>query len=483
MLVKKENLYQAFLSQDARFDGRFFVGVSSTGIYCRPVCKAKKPAIDNCTFFETAAAAQKAGYRPCLLCRPELAPGCFSARDDLPAQIMNALKENPEESLEALAKRFGYTSRHLRRLFLKEYHVSMVQFRLTCRLLLAKQLLTDTRLSMLDVALACGFNSLRRFNDAFLRHYHLSPLRLRKDSQNPQEPQDTITLYLGYRPPYLWDAILQFLKKRAIVGVELIEDHCYFRTVNLKDHHGVPCTGWLKVSHHPKNHTLAVGVSASLLPVLSKLLTRITRMFDLDAQPLAIYETLQNMETLKPKLDLCGLRLPGCFDDFEMLVRTVLGQQITVAAAGTLTSRLAKAAGTSIETGISGLDTLFFTPEQLLTYAQKNQLGSLGIIRRRADTILALAKVLLDGSLNFTLPASDLLSKLLAIKGIGSWSAGYISMRIVNDPDVFLADDAGINKALPGYTRKEILQLAEPYQPWRSYVMIGLWHSLAKEES
>jgi AraC family transcriptional regulator of adaptative response / DNA-3-methyladenine glycosylase II len=229
MLDHKEGLYAAFAAKDARFDGRFFVGVSSTGIYCRPVCKAKQPKIENCTFYETAAEAEQAGYRPCLLCRPELAPGkaITDASANLACRAARMLEERcgSDEGLDEIAGRLGYTDRHLRRVFMDEYHVTPVRFLQTCRLLLSKNLLTDTNLPVLEVATAAGFGSLRRFNDLFKKRYKLTPIDLRKRA--PKESGDGVTLALGYRPPYRWDAILHFFAGRAIAGVEKVTGDAY----------------------------------------------------------------------------------------------------------------------------------------------------------------------------------------------------------------------------------------------------------------
>lgn len=477
-------LYAAFQAKDARFDGRFFVGIASTGIYCRPVCRAKKPKAENCTFFETAAAAEQAGFRPCLMCRPELAPG-FAQTDasaSLARQAARLLEENCGLGLRLpeLAARLGCTDRHLRRVFTAEYQVSPVQYLQTCRLLLAKNLLTDTDLSVLAVAMAAGFGSLRRFNDLFQQHYHLSPTALRKKGRLAgQQPNATITIALGYRPPYQWEQLLRFLAKRAIVGIETVVDDAYLRTVRITNGQ-TQLTGWIRVKHLPDKNRLAVTLSESLLPALSRVLAQVRSMFDLYCDPEAVYATLQTMNELRPGLCVTGTRLPGSFDPFEMAVRAVLGQQITVKAAGTLAARFVAAYGTPIETGIAGLTHVFPTPETFLALPGpiEQHLGPLGVIASRAQTIAALAKALTAGSLDLHLGAPlQEADKLLQIPGIGNWTANYIVMRTLGYPDAFLETDAGVKKALP-YPKKELLQLAETWRPWRSYATVNLWHTL-----
>lgn len=480
-------LYAAFMAKDARFDGRFFVGISSTGIYCRPVCRAKRPKAENCAFYATAAQAEQAGYRPCLLCRPELAPG-HSAADataNLVYRAARLLEENcgSGQSLEDIAERLGCTARHLRRAFAAEYHVPPVQYLQTCRLLLAKSLLTDTDLPVLEVAMSAGFGSLRRFNDLFRDHYHLSPTQLRKGRTAEKQPSSNITLALGYRPPYPWEQMLAFLSGRAISGVEAVKNGEYMRTAHFQTAEGKDVYGWVRVGHRPEKHALSVTVSETLLPVLSQLLARIRHLFDLHCDPQAIYEVLSAMNELRPGLCVLGTRLPGCFDPFEMVVRAVLGQQITVKAAGTLAFRLVAAYGAPVETGIEGLTHAFPSPKDLLALdgAIENHLGRLGVIASRSRTIQALAQAFAQKEIDFSpcaRPEAEM-KKLMAIRGIGSWTAKYIAMRAMEWPDAFLETDAGVKKALPSYTPAKLLTLAEAWRPWRSYATVNLWNSLS----
>ena len=363
-------LYNAFKAKDARFDGRFFVAISSTGIYCRPVCRARQPKEENCSFYPTAAQAEQAGYRPCLLCRPELAPGTSitDASAALAHRAARRLEENcgSGQNLNELAAWLGCTDRHLRRVFAAQYHVSPVQYLQTCRLLLAKNLLTDTSLCVLEVAMAAGFGSLRRFNDLFKKHYHLSPTALRKNMPQGKRQSSNITLSLDYRPPYLWNEMLQFLAARAIPGVEIVANNQYLRTVSMVDADQNPLNGWIRVGNIAAKNRLTVTLSETLLPVLPQVLARVRHLFDLYCDPQAVYETLAPMNALRPGLCKLGTRLPGSFDAFEMATRAVLGQQITIKAASTLAARLVTAYGKPYPTGIEGLTHLFPTPGDLL---------------------------------------------------------------------------------------------------------------------
>ncbi|MCE5234755.1 MAG: AlkA N-terminal domain-containing protein [Clostridiaceae bacterium] len=479
-------LYAAFKAKDARFDGRFFVGISSTGIYCRPVCRAKQPKPENCTFYHTAAEAEQAGYRPCLLCRPELAPG--NSVTDAVASLAYRAARMLEEScgsglkLNDLAGRLGCTDRHLRRVFMAEYHVSPVQYLQTCRLLLAKSLLTDTALPVLEVAMAAGFGSLRRFNDLFKKQYNLTPTALRKRVSEESGPRGGATLALGYRPPFPFQEMLRFLEARAISGVEAVKDGEYMRTVYLVTAEGKRMYGWVRVGHKPKKNVLTVTVSETLLPVLPQVLARVRHLFDLHCDPHAVYETLRAMNDIRPGLCVLGTRLPGCFNAFEMAVRAVLGQQITVKAASTLAARLVDAYGIPIQTGIEGLTRVFPSPEDILALngPVEDSLGRLGVIAARAKTIYELAKAVARGEIDIELPLrpEEEMKKLAAIRGIGSWTAQYIAMRAMEWPDAFLETDAGVKKALQPFTPKELLKMAEAWRPWRSYATVNLWNTL-----
>ncbi|HBT95142.1 MAG TPA: adenosine deaminase [Coriobacteriia bacterium] len=482
----KLGLYAAFKSKDTRFDGRFFVGVSSTGIYCRPVCHARMPKIENCTFYPTAAEAEQAGYRPCLLCRPELAPGrsVADAKSTLANRAARLLEEHSGSglSVEELAVKLGCTDRHLRRVFSEEFRVSPVRYLQTCRLLLAKSLLTDSDLSVVDVTMVSGFGSLRRFNDAFKSHYRLSPTEFRKQAALGGAVSGDVTLSLGYRSPYQWEKLLAFLAFRAIPGVEVVRDGEYLRTVRLMGGNGAELTGWIRVCNKPAKNMLAVTVSSSLLPALPQVLARIRHLFDLRCDPDAISDVLTAMNEVKPGLFTPGLRLPGCFDSFEMCVRAVLGQQVTVKAASTLAARMAATFGTTIETGIEGLGLIFPSPETIIALPGdiSDQLGPIGVTSARSKTILSLAHAFVDRTIDFgqsAVPEVEI-ARLCELPGIGSWTAHYIAMRSMGWPDAFLETDYGVKKVFEGLKPKEILERSQAWRPWRSYATINIWNSL-----
>jgi AraC family transcriptional regulator of adaptative response / DNA-3-methyladenine glycosylase II len=538
-----DGLYAAFKAKDARFDGRFFVGVASTGIYCRPVCRAKQPKPENCSFFSSAAEAERAGYRPCLLCRPERAPGTpVSIADaDLAYTAARMLEDNCAQSLDIdeVARKIGCSTRHLRRVFEARYSVPPIHYLQTCRLLLAKSLLTDTELSVLDIAMASGFGSLRRFNTLFKSRYRLTPTALRKQRPDEQRQTGGLTLTLGYRPPYPWDKMLRFLADRAISGVEVVsgvtatgsnicgeravrgggegsngggDGGCggaggggasgsggtndtggggtgksgtggeYARTVCLHTGAGDSVCGWLKVRHHPKQDLLCVTVSESLFSAIPEVLARVKSLFDLRCDPDIIFETLDTMNQIRPGLCVAGTRLPGCFNSFEMAVRAVLGQQVTVRAAGTLGKRIAEAYGRPIQTGLDGLTHLFPSPKDLLELDGRieDRLGALGITPSRVRSIAELARAI-EGQevrLGLCVRPEDEIEKLKAISGIGSWTAQYIAMRAMEWPDAFLETDAGVKKALKPHSPKEILAMSQAWRPWRSYATVNLWQSL-----
>lgn len=486
MIKDDSGLYSAFKAKDARFDGRLFVGISSTGIYCRPVCRAKRPKAENCSFFPTAAEAEKEGYRPCLLCRPELAPG--SSITDASATLARRAARIIEQdcgngqNLDELALSLNCSDRHLRRVFTAEFNVSPVEYLQTCRLLLAKNLLTDTDLSVIDVAMAAGFGSLRRFNDLFKIRYRLSPTALRKRMPEEKKQSSDITFFLGYRPPYRWEEILEFLAFRSIPGVDFVYDNNYLRTAHIVTADNKHIYGWVKVGHAPKVNSLSLTVSESLLPVLPQVSGKIRQMFDLYCDPESVYEVLSSMNSIRPDFCILGTRLPGSFDTFEMISRAILGQQITVKAASTLAGRIVNKFGIQVDTGINGLTHIFPTPERILDLdgSIENHLGPLGVTAARSRTIKELARAIKNKDICFDLcshPGEEM-RKLLSIKGVGNWTAQYIAMRTMGLTDAFLETDIGIKKALAGYNPKELLKISEKWRPWRSYATINLWNSL-----
>lgn len=477
--------FAALCAHDARFDGRFFVGITSTGIYCRPICRVKLPREENCRFFINAAAAEAAGYRPCLKCRPELAPGLApadaAARTARKAAFIMEEDCLADRSISDLAEVLKITDRHLRRIFFSEYGVSPVQYLQTLRLLLAKSLLTDTQLSVTEVAMAAGFGSIRRFNDVFQKQYRLTPGKLRRIGTQLPKNNSEITLSLGYRPPYAWDELISFLAERAIPGIECVTNNVYRRTAAVQRGKTV-YRGWISIANVPKSNSLSVTVATTLLPVLSQVLTRARCLFDVNCSPLEINEKLMVMNKLWPDVCVPGMRLPGCFDPFEMSVRAILGQQVTVKAARTLAMRLADAFGERVETPFGELCVTFPGPGTIchLEAPIENQLGPLGIIGTRARSILALAEALETGFVTFS-PCADPeieMEKLIKLPGLGPWTVQYIGMRALGWPDAFPHTDYGVKKALSGMESRQILKLSQVWRPWRSYATINLWNSL-----
>lgn len=480
MELETNTCYQALQARDTRFDGAFFVGVRTTGIYCRPICTAKTPRQENCRFFSSAGAAEQAGFRPCLRCRPELAPGRapVDATDRLAAIAYTRIEEGALSTggVEDLAQELGVTSRHLRRVVEGAFGVSPVALAQTQRLLLAKRLLTDTDLSVTDVAFASGFASLRRFNALFQERYRLNPTGLRKARLSSAIPP-TLTFELAYRPPFDWEALRTFLAGRASCGVDTVEGNRYLRTVRLKGY-----TGWLTAEPTPGRATLRVDVSASLAPALLPLLVRVRRLFDLCADPQQIAAHLGPLADAHP-----GLRLPVAFDGFEMGVRAILGQQVTVKAASTLAGRVAARFGEPIQTPFLGLTHLFPSPEKIAE-AQTTDLIALGIVTARVEAIRALARAVTAGNLRLE-PGHDTeatLAHLQTLPGIGEWTAHYLAMRALGWPDAFPHADLGLRKAMGDLPPRRLLAEAEKWRPWRAYAAMHLWKSLetsAKRES
>ncbi|MEO8445252.1 MAG: AlkA N-terminal domain-containing protein [Gammaproteobacteria bacterium] len=477
--------YSAFLAHDARFDGRVFVGVTSTRIYCRPVCRVRTPKRANCRFFSNAAAAEQAGFRPCLRCRPELAPG-LSLVDSpgvLASQAARLIEQRASDGedlyLPDVARRLGVTDRHLRRIFHEAHGVSPLDFLTTRRLLLAKQLLTDTALPVTRVALASGFASLRRFNAAFLASYRLSPTALRRRGGGAAAG-DRTTLRLAYRPPCDIAGQLRFLAARALPGVEVVNGLTIRRTVALV-HRGRPLAGWLSMTFVPERHEVAVQVSPALLPALGPLLQRVRQALDLDADPALIDPALSTVPVQGGRASPPGIRVPGSLDGFETAVRVILGQQVTVAAARTLTIRLVERFGAVIQTPFPDLHRLF--PDGgTIAAARPDAIGRLGIVRQRVRALQAVAAAVADGRvvLDRGAPLVPTLEFLRGLPGIGDWTAELIAMRALAWPDAFPASDSGVLKALGTRNAAQARALAETWRPWRSYAVMRLWQSLEK---
>ena len=482
MTTDRHALYKALLARDPRFDGIFFVGVTSTGIYCRPICPVKTPKEANCVFFKGAQEAEQAHFRPCLRCRPELAPGNAPVDDSqrIAHLIVQRLEDGmigDDAGLETIADQFQLSSRQIRRIVQKELGVSPIQLILTRRLLLAKQLLTETQLPVTEIAFASGFSSLRRFNDAFQSRYGLSPTRLRKKTtQDPDADQagNTSTLQLAYRPPFDWAGILEFLAARALEGVEWVTDSFYARTVQHND-----SKGWIKVTQSKQKNALLLELTHSLMPILPTLLRRTRDLFDLDARPDIIATQLGKDSRLAPMIKQApGMRVPGAFNGFELGLRAILGQQVTVKSATTIACRLAAVFGEPIATPYSQLSRLTPTPARIAT-ASVDDIAKLGIVSKRAESIIALAKsqisaqAPLDAGIHHK--PDDMVKRLVELPGIGKWTAQYIAMRALRWPDAFPSGDIAVRNNLGGVSTREAEEMSSAWSPWRSYAVLHIW--------
>lgn len=481
MTLDDDVCYRAIAARDTRFDGLFFVGVKTTGIYCRPVCTARPPARKSCQFYASAALAERAGFRPCLRCRPELAPGhapidnVRTVARTAAARIEAGVLKNGH-SLEVLAASLGLSSRQLRRSVRQELGVSPIELAQTNRLLLAKRLIAETQLPMVEIAFAAGFESVRRFNALFRSHYRLTPSTLRRAPATATFA-DSIQLTLAYRPPLAWESVLRFLALRAIPGVECVTGDAYQRTVGIGDHRG-----WLRVSAVHNKNLLAVELSTSLTPALQSILARLRNLFDLDARPDAIASHLANDAVIGPSIKrLPGLRVPGAFDSFELAIRAVLGQQISVRGASTLAGRVAAKFGEPFETPFPCLNRLTPSAESMAA-ARTTTLAKLGIPGARAECLRYLARSVARGEVDLQ-PGVDptaVVARLVEIPGIGPWTAEYIAMRALRWPDAFPSGDLGLVKASQMQSAAELQRTSERWRPWRAYAAMHLWESLAK---
>ncbi len=499
--IDADAAYLVLKARDARFDGRWFVAVTSTGIYCRPVCRVRTPRRENCRFYETPAQAEAANFRPCMKCRPEIAPGpgrvwnVMDASRTLAQQAADWLDQQAASdetpSMTDLAQRLGVSDRHLRRIFSAEHGVAPWQYVQTRRLLLAKQLLTDTRLPVSQVALASGFRSLRRFNAAFAQSYRMSPTRLRSDVPGEAAPSDAIAVKLSFRAPYDLPSMLRFLSLRAIPGIESAGPNPLEMAAGPGGQNGIrrslragaiaPSAGWLEASFQSASATrpphLQLRFAAALAPHSGRVIAAVRRWLDLDAAPEAIDQALADLPGAP------GLRLPGSVDAFEMVVRAVLGQQVTVAAARTLAMRLVHRFGEPCVTPWPEIDRCFPMPAALAR-APIEQIAELGIIRSRAGAIGALARAWPElSALIHRQQPEPLIEALNALPGIGPWTAHYIAMRALGWPDAFPPKDIAVlnaMKPLYGITHlREVATIAERWRPWRAYAVLRLWNSLS----
>jgi AraC family transcriptional regulator of adaptative response / DNA-3-methyladenine glycosylase II len=477
MDLNHDACYSAIQVRDARYDGRFFTAVKTTRIYCRPVCPARTPLSKNVTFYSTAAAAQEAGYHPCLRCRPETAPEPGPGHE-LPDSVSRALQlielgALDEDGVDGLAR--GVGERQLRRQFRQHLGASPVAVAQTRRVLLAKQLIHETRLPMAEIAFASGFGSIRRFNEIFHDLFGRAPGELRR-SGKPEvsaEHEGEIKLLLRYRPPYDWAAMLDFLRLRAIPGIERVTDDTYARTICLDGHQGTvalrPGTG----------NALQAVVRFPRLQALPAIIARLRRVFDLASDPVAMAAqfsadpVMASLVRARP-----GLRVPGAWDGFELAMRAVLGQQITVAAAIRLAGKLVSAHGEPMAQPDGSLTHVFPRPEAVAVA----ELASLGMPRSRAATLSAVAAAAVADPRLFDAGSglSESVLRLRAIRGIGEWTGQYIALRQLREPDAFPSADIGLIRALERlesreYTPAQLLARAEAWRPWRAYAAQHLW--------
>jgi AraC family transcriptional regulator of adaptative response / DNA-3-methyladenine glycosylase II len=478
-LLDREACHRVFQTRDERFDGRLFVGVVTTGIYCRPVCPARGARLENCRFFASAAAAQEAGFRPCLRCRPETAPDLASWRGTSNtvsralALIADGGLDGGEAGVDALADRLGVGGRQLRRLFQQHLGASPIAVAQTRRVLFAKQLLHETHMSMAEVALASGFGSVRRFNETFKRMFRRPPSAIRRrTASGATDAAAGVTLRLRYKPPYDWDAMLRYLADRAIHGVEEVAGDVYRRTVA---HDGR--TGSVEVAHEPATHNLAVTVRFPCVRAVPAILARVRRVFDVGADIETIGAHLSRDPFLAPLVaQRPGLRAPGGWDGFELAVRAVLGQQVTVGAARKLAGQLVALCGETVTDG--SLSRVFPSPDRVT----RADLAALGMPGARRDALRALAAAA-QADPHLFRPfgtIEEAIARLRSIRGIGEWTAQYIALRALRETDAFPASDVGL---LRGATRRRgarptpaaLLRRAEPWRPWRAYAAQHLW--------
>ena len=466
---------QARLSRDARFDGKFFTAVLSTGIFCRPICPARPPKPENVKYYLSAEQAQLAGFIPCKRCFPEQA-----ANKSLPIKLKRIISEFDyrTDTIASIADRFNLSTRQVQRLFQQYFGISPTEYFQQQRMLLARKLIQSSSLPFSDVCFASGFNSLRRFNEAIKDKYDCPPSGLRKNKQT--DASQSIDVLLSYRPPYDWSLMLSFFQYRQLDGMEVVTNDSYQRNVQLDQ-----CIGWFEVRHHPNKSALVLTVSLSDYRYLNNVIHRVRKMFDLDADMSLIHKTLRSNPKLAHVVEkVPGLRLPGCWDVFEFSIRAILGQQVSVKAATTLAKRICHTYGSQTSALPDSIQHIFPNEQQL---AQADFNG-IGLTQSRIST--------LKNWLSFYQEHKTLLSnyqslsalekKLCAIKGIGPWTVNYIAMRGLSDPDAFPSADLGIIKALAqnGQTlkNKDILALGEQWRPWRAYAAIYLWHSLSLTE-
>ncbi len=470
---------RARMTRDARFDGRIFIGVVTTGIYCRPICPTPHSKEKNVQYFASAAAAAEAGFRPCLRCRPECSPGtpAWMGSSATVSRALRLISESPLEDggLDGLASRLGVSSRHLRRLFVQHLGAPPSQMVQTRRLHFVKKLIDETTLPMQQVALAGGFRTVRRFNATIRSVYDRTPMQIRRLAQHAaEEPENEYVFRLRFRPPFDWTGMLAFLGPRATPGVESIGQGCYRRTISVGG-----CNGFLEVWLEENDNAIAARIHLCDPRWLFLAVERLRHMFDLNADPFEIAARLGDDPLLTRQVTANpGLRVPGCWDGFELAVRAILGQQVTVKGATTLAGRLTDEFGLPFAAN-HGL-TRLFPPPQALAHANLTKIGLPGA---RADSIRILAQAVMDGQISFSgvIDVSAFLARFRELPGIGEWTAQYVAMRAFGDPDAFPSSDLGLLRAASMSRPKKLETRSIAWRPWRAYAAMYLWRGAAKD--
>ncbi|MCZ6569404.1 MAG: helix-turn-helix domain-containing protein [Deltaproteobacteria bacterium] len=480
MQLDPERCWRAAMAHDRRFDGRFFIGVVTTGVYCRPICSVSPPRRRNVRFYASAAGAEEAGFRPCRRCRPETAPGtpAWLGSSTTVSRALRLISEGAldEHGVDELAGRLGIGSRQLRRLFAEHLGALPLSVARTRRIHFARRMLDQTELPMSQVALSSGFRSVRSFNQALRETFGRTPTQLRRQGTRRRRSSvgGEITLRLPYRPPYDWDGVLAFLTPRAIPGVECVVDGSYQRLVEIDGSIGV-----MRVAAALDSCELVLALQlddpGGLLPAVR----RTRRLFDLGADPLQIETDLRGDRELARRIDARpGVRVPGAWDPFEVAVRAILGQQVTVKGATTLAGRLVRSFGKPVERADAlPLTHLFPSPETLA----EADVASIGMPRQRAQALRALAAAVADGRLPLdgALELDPIVAKLRELPGVGEWTAHYIALRALGEPDAFPAGDLGLRKALgrrgEPMSAARLRARAERWRPWRAYAAMWLW--------
>jgi AraC family transcriptional regulator of adaptative response / DNA-3-methyladenine glycosylase II len=462
---------RARLTRDPRFDGKFFIAVLTTRIYCRPICPARTCKEENVRYFPTAAAAAEAGFRPCLRCRPESSAGtrAWPGTSNTISRALRLIGESGlDDGVEGLAEHLGIGSRHLRRLFLKHLGATPSAVAQTRRLHFAKKLIDETSLPMTQIAVAAGFGCVRRFNAAIRKTYRRTPTQIRQLVRQAVQPENQYLFRLRYRPPFDWKAMLVFLAQRATPGVEAVEHDCYRRSISLKG-----SDGYFEVSLDEASYSLAVRVQFPDSAALFFIIERIRAMFDLNADWPRIVHSFRADPILRERIELHpGLRVVGCWNGFELATRAILGQQITVKGATELAGRLVQFFGRRIPA--RGNVTYMFPSPETLAGADITRIG---VPKARADTIRALARAVAEGHISFEHIADvdGLLARLSGIRGIGKWTAQYVAMRALGEPDAFPSGDIGLLRALGLGSARELQSRFNAWRPWRAYAAMYLW--------